>query len=207
MRFCERRQMLVTAVVLSFVLPLTYAQRPTVKPAQVKGFADVVKAMARKQPQTETSTRGESRSDRGQQGQPHPTGQNALPQTAKRYLGKRYRYGGSSPSRGFDCSGFVYHLLRIYGFRAPRTASELYRLGQPVPKSHLRPGDLVFFRNTSCQRGITHVGIYIGDGKFIHASSGRGQVTITGLDDLYYAKRFVGARRLSLRSVPGGGDK
>lgn len=203
----ERRRMLVATVVLGFALPLTFAQHPTVKPAQVKGFADVVKATARKQLQGDISTRDESRSDQRQQGQPHPTGQEGLPQRAKRYLGKRYRYGSSSPSRGFDCSGFVYYLLRTYGILAPRTASELYRLGEPVPKSKLRPGDLVFFRNTARRGDITHVGIYIGDGKFIHASSGRGRVIITSLSDPYYAKRLVGARRLPLRSASGGGDK
>jgi Cell wall-associated hydrolases (invasion-associated proteins) len=122
-----------------------------------------------------------------------------LVSAAKRYLGIRYRYGGSSPSRGFDCSGFVYYLLRRHGISAPHSAAELFRMGKPVSRSELKPGDLVFFRNTARRRGITHVGIYIGDGKFIHASSGRGCVTITSLSDPYYAARFAGARRLTLR--------
>lgn len=123
--------------------------------------------------------------------QTHP-----LVETAKNYLGIRYRYGGSSPSRGFDCSGFVYYLLSRHGIRAPHSAAELFRMGKPVSRSEMRPGDLVFFKNTARRRGITHVGIYIGNGKFIHASSGRGRVTITSLSDPYYAARFVGARRL-----------
>ena len=122
-----------------------------------------------------------------------------LVSAAKRYLGIRYRYGGSSPSRGFDCSGFVYYLLSRHGINAPHSAAELFRMGKPVPRSELKPGDLVFFRNTARRRGITHVGIYIGNGEFIHASSGRGYVTITSLSDPYYAARFVGARRLPLR--------
>ncbi len=119
--------------------------------------------------------------------------------TARRYLGTRYRYGGSSPSRGFDCSGFVYYLLSRHGIRAPHSAAALFRMGKPVSRSELRPGDLVFFRNTARRRGITHVGIYIGNGKFIHASSGRRRVTITSLSDPYYAARYAGARRLPLR--------
>lgn len=119
--------------------------------------------------------------------------------TAHKYLGTRYRYGGASPSRGFDCSGLVYYLLSRHGIRAPHSAAELFRMGKPIARSALRPGDLVFFRNTAHRRGITHVGIYIGNGKFIHASSGRGRVTVSRLSDPYYAARYAGARRLPLR--------
>ncbi len=133
-------------------------------------------------------------SESSQSSQPHP-----LVESAKKFLGVRYRYGGSSPSRGFDCSGFVYYLLSRYGIRAPHSAAELFKMGKPVSRSDLKPGDLVFFKNTARRRGITHVGIYIGNGKFIHSSSGRGRVTITNLSDPYYALRFVGARRLSLK--------
>jgi cell wall-associated NlpC family hydrolase len=127
--------------------------------------------------------------------QTHP-----LVKAAKKYLGIRYRYGGSSPSRGFDCSGFVYYLLSRHGIRAPHSAAELFRMGKPVSRSELRPGDLVFFKNTARRRGITHVGIYIGNDKFIHSSSGRGRVIVTSLNDPYYAARFAGARRLPLRN-------
>lgn len=122
----------------------------------------------------------------------------SLVRAARRYLGVRYRRGSSYPSRGFDCSGFVYYLLRRHGIIAPRTTSELFRIGKPVPKSQLRPGDLVFFHNTY-RRGISHVGIYIGNGKFIHASSSRRRVIITPLNSKYYAKRYAGARRVTKR--------
>ncbi len=125
--------------------------------------------------------------------QTHP-----LVETAKKFLGIRYRYGGSSPSRGFDCSGFVYYLLSRHGIRAPHSSAALFKIGKPVSRSELKIGDLVFFKNTARRRGITHVGIYIGNGKFIHASSGRGHVTITSLSDPYYSVRFVGARRLAV---------
>lgn len=127
---------------------------------------------------------------------PSDEGTHPLVAEAKKYLGIRYRYGGSSPSRGFDCSGFVHYLLSRYGIRAPHSAAGLFQVGKPISRSELKPGDLVFFQNTARRRGITHVGIYIGNGKFIHASSGRNRVTISSLHDPYYAARFAGARRL-----------
>jgi len=118
----------------------------------------------------------------------------ALVNTALGFKGARYRYGGMS-SRGFDCSGLVARVLRSHGIRAPHNSAALYKLGQPVSKSSLKPGDLVFFRTRG--RGISHVGIYIGDGKFVHASTGRGQVCTDTLRTGYYAQRYVGARRLT----------
>lgn len=113
---------------------------------------------------------------------------------AMRYRGVPYRRGGTT-SRGFDCSGLVNRVLQTYGISAPRTAADLFGIGAPVPKDSLRSGDLVFFRNTY-RRGISHVGIYIGDGKFIHASTyGRG-VVVTELNSSYYARKYAGARRV-----------
>ncbi|MGC9004616.1 MAG: LysM peptidoglycan-binding domain-containing protein [bacterium] len=114
--------------------------------------------------------------------------------TALNYRGVRYSYGGFS-SRGFDCSGFVKYVYQRHGLNLPHNAAAQYRYGKPVNKSELRPGDLVFFR-TGRGRGINHVGIYIGDGKFIHASSARGRVRIDSLNEGYYKARYVGARRL-----------
>ncbi|MCS7300915.1 MAG: NlpC/P60 family protein [Fimbriimonadales bacterium] len=110
------------------------------------------------------------------------------------YLGARYRYGGSS-SRGFDCSGFTSYIYRQHGIYLPHNSAAQYRVGKPVSRSDLRPGDLVFFRTRG--RRISHVGIYIGDGKFVHASSARGRVRIDTLNSGYYKKRYVGARRIS----------
>lgn len=114
---------------------------------------------------------------------------------AQRYIGIPYRHASNYPSRGFDCSGFVYYLLLRLGVTAPRTASGMFKIGKPVGRTELRPGDLVFFRTTSRER-VTHVGIYIGDGKFVHASSGAGRVTISPLTHGYYASRYAGARRI-----------
>lgn len=114
-------------------------------------------------------------------------------QIASRYLGHAYHYGGSS-ARGFDCSGFALHVYQSVGIRLPHSASAQARLGKPVARHQLQPGDLVFFRTRG--RHISHVGIYIGNGKFIHASSARGRVRIDTLEKGYYKQRYAGARRL-----------
>lgn len=117
---------------------------------------------------------------------------------AKQYLGVRYKYGGASPS-GFDCSGFVYYLYKAMGYSVPRTASAQWSAGyDKVAKADLQPGDLVFFTKTyHSSKYITHVGIYVGGGKFIHASSpSSGGVIYNSLSDSYYGPRYVGACRV-----------
>ena len=113
---------------------------------------------------------------------------------AMRYLGIPYRWGGES-SRGVDCSGFVYI---VFANRVPSLARmnsyNYFQTGIPIDRANLQPGDLVFF--TTYAPGPSHVGIYAGDGKFIHASSGARRVTISSLDEPYYAARYLGARRL-----------
>ena len=116
--------------------------------------------------------------------------------TALSYLGVPYRLGGASPRTGFDCSGLVSHVFRqTFGLSLPRTAREIARNGAAVARSELLPGDLVFF-NT---RGFlnSHVGIYLGDSKFVHAPNARGRVRIDDMDNTYYRTRFNGARRMS----------
>lgn len=120
-------------------------------------------------------------------------GNHGFVQTAMRYQGVRYRYGGLT-TRGIDCSGLVVRVLRAHGIEAPHNSKALYRLGTPVSRDKLDPGDLVFFHTT--RPGISHVGIYIGNSKFIHASSGKGRVAVSRLDQGYYRRRFVGARRI-----------
>ena len=113
--------------------------------------------------------------------------------TAKKYIGVPYVWGGESPS-GFDCSGYVQYVFKAHGIQLNRTAETQYKHGSYVSKSNLKPGDLVFFQNTY-KAGISHVGIYIGDGQFIHASSSKG-VTISNLSSSYYASHYYGGRRI-----------
>ncbi|MEZ0536238.1 NlpC/P60 family protein [Caldicellulosiruptoraceae bacterium PP1] len=101
---------------------------------------------------------------------------------AKKYLGVRYRYGGESPITGFDCSGFVQFVYRNFGINLERTAASMaYSNGIKISYSELQPGDLVFFDTDGGRNYINHVGIYIGGGEYIHASSARGQVSISNL--------------------------
>ena len=113
---------------------------------------------------------------------------------ASEYKGVRYRWGGTSRS-GFDCSGFTGKAFATIGVKLPRTSIEQSKVGIKVSRSELEKGDLVFFKTGRSYR-INHVGIYIGDNKFIHSSSGSGRVTVSSLGDSYYNKRFAGARRV-----------
>ncbi len=117
----------------------------------------------------------------------------AIIQRAMGYLGHPYRRGGSS-ARGFDCSGFTTYIFRQHGIQLPRTSASQATVGKPVPRNQLQPGDLVFFRTRG--RRISHVGIYIGNGKFVHSSSARGRVRVDTLTSGYYNRRYAGARRV-----------
>jgi cell wall-associated NlpC family hydrolase len=108
---------------------------------------------------------------------------------AKRYVGVPYVWGGSSPS-GFDCSGLVWYAFARVGIALPRRVAEQFQHGTPVPRSQLRPGDLVFFDR------LKHNGIYVGDGWFIHAAQTGDVVKVSRLDEGWYRARWVGARRL-----------
>jgi cell wall-associated NlpC family hydrolase len=108
----------------------------------------------------------------------------------------RYRRGGREPSTGFDCSGFVHYVfLHTMGLDLPGDAPGQYGFGQKVARTQMQTGDLVFF-HTRGGAGISHVGIYLDDGRFIHSPSPGKSVRIDRLEDAYWTKRFVGARRL-----------
>jgi cell wall-associated NlpC family hydrolase len=110
-------------------------------------------------------------------------------QFARRYLGTRYTYGGSSPSSGFDCSGFTRYVYAHFGIVLPHWSGGQFGLGHRVSRAGLRPGDLVFFD------GLGHVGIYIGGGLFIHAPHTGTRVALEPLAG-WYSSRYDGARRL-----------
>jgi len=111
------------------------------------------------------------------------------------FVGINYKWGGNSPSTGFDCSGFVTYVLRQYSIRVTRSSSGQYNdNGVHIDKSDLAPGDLVFFSSNG--RTVTHVGIYIGDGKFVHASNPRVGVVVSNLNSNYYTKVWWGAKRV-----------
>ncbi len=109
---------------------------------------------------------------------------------AMQYLGIPYKWGGSSPSTGFDCSGFVMYVYAQVGVSLPHNAAAQYGYGTPVSRDQLQPGDLVFFN------GLGHNGIYIGGGQFIHSPHTGDVVKISSLSDSWYASTWVGARRL-----------
>jgi cell wall-associated NlpC family hydrolase len=129
-----------------------------------------------------------------------PTSSLALLDTAYSMLGVRYRYGAASRS-ATDCSGFTSQVYKSHGVKIPRTSREQATIGQKVAKDELKAGDLVFFKTRRSSR-ISHVGIYVGNGKFIHASSGKGSVRTDSLNSGYYANRYAGARRVKKNLKP-----
>ena len=116
-------------------------------------------------------------------------------------VGIHYRLGGTSPENGLDCSGLVRYVFRAaHGTELPRTSSEISQVGQKIDKKDLQPGDLVFFN--TLRRAFSHVGIYLGDNKFIHAPSSGGAVRVESMDLAYWKARFNGARRIADNDVP-----
>ena len=118
-----------------------------------------------------------------------PVGVRAV-QFARNFLGVPYRWGGSSPTTGFDCSGFVRFIYARFGRDLPHSSYADYDQGVRVTRAALRPGDLVFFD------GVGHVGMYVGDGRFIHAPHSGTNVQVTSLSDPWYRATYVGARRI-----------
>jgi len=111
-------------------------------------------------------------------------------------IGVRYRFGGESPETGLDCSGLVRHVFReVLGFALPRRSEEMSRAGTPVPIDRLQPGDLVFFN--TLKRAFSHVGIYVGGDRFVHAPSSGGHVRVESIGTRYWKRRFNGARRVA----------
>ena len=113
--------------------------------------------------------------------------------TAERFVGIPYRWGGENVVDGMDCSGFVRAVFNLCGLSIPRTSRDQYRAGDAVSRQDLQDGDLVFFGAAADK--INHVGIYVGNGRFVHAPRRGEEIQVTSVNDTYFDKRFVGARR------------
>lgn len=116
-----------------------------------------------------------------------------IAQLALSMIGVRYRYGGDHPSEGFDCSGLVYYAYTSNGHDVPRTSQAQFAAARKIPLAEAAEGDLLFFRD---QAKLSHVGIYLGDGRFVHAPSSGDTVRVADLDAPYYQRHFVAAGRL-----------
>ena len=128
----------------------------------------------------------------------YPTGDNGylrnkIVTTAKQYIGVPYQWGGESPDTGFDCSGLTMVVYQLNGLDLPRSSRQQWKTGKPVKRSQLNRGDLVFFA-TSGGRRVSHVGIYTGNGKFLHAPRRGRKIQVSSLSNSYYKSRYLGAR-------------
>jgi hypothetical protein len=115
--------------------------------------------------------------------------------TAGRFVGKAYRWGGESAKAGFDCSGLTMTVYRLNGLDLPRSSREQFRAGNPIKRSELKEGDLVFFATVRRSQRVSHVGIYVGGGRFIHAPGRGKKIRSASLSSGYFKWRYVGARR------------
>jgi cell wall-associated NlpC family hydrolase len=122
-------------------------------------------------------------------------GTETLIDNAMQLIGVRYRWGGNTPQSGLDCSGFVRYVFNdTFGFLLPRKSAQMSKVGMEVGKEELRPGDLVFFN--TMRHAFSHVGIYVGDNKFIHAPSRGKSIRVDDMTKVYWEKRYNGARRM-----------
>jgi cell wall-associated NlpC family hydrolase len=124
---------------------------------------------------------------------PDATVGGAIADVAMGMVGTRYLYGGSDPLEGFDCSGLVYYAYGQAGYRVPRTSQELFRAARKIAVGDADPGDLMFFQD---QTKLSHVGIYLGDGLFVHAPASGRNVAVSSLDSAYYRQHLVAVGRL-----------
>jgi len=126
---------------------------------------------------------------------PSDSSMNGLTEYALSLTGTPYKYGGNSPDSGFDCSGFVGHVFKhTMGKTLPRSSDEISRVGVAQKSGALRPGDLVFYNTLN--KTFSHVGIYLGDGQFIHSPSSGKVVAVVNMSEPYWQKRYNGARRI-----------
>ncbi len=163
---------------------------------------DVVQTAPTQAPETPSGSRDSLQQWLAQNGlvQQVSTHASDLVINALSFLGVRYKYGGDHASTGFDCSGFVRHVYQqTLGLVLPHNAAQQSREGEKIAENQLRPGDLVFFN--TLRRAFSHVGIYIGNGEFVHAPKPGQDVQIGNLNNPYWSRRFDGARRFITRAA------
>jgi len=117
----------------------------------------------------------------------------AIAELAMGMVGARYHYGGTDPTEGFDCSGLVFYAYSQAGYRVPRTSQEQFRVARKIALGDADAGDLMFFQD---QTKLSHVGIYLGGGRFVHAPASGQNVTVASLDSPYYQQHLVAVGRL-----------
>jgi cell wall-associated NlpC family hydrolase len=173
---------------------LVQAKAPAQQPAAKQ---PAVESKPAEQPKAEPAVEARSASSRGaepvvSEANYSSRGQDVV-NIAIKYVGSRYVYGGTTP-RGFDCSGFTYYVYNQAGVRLSRDMRTQLNTGTRISAADLQPGDLLFWQNTY-KRGLSHVGIYIGGGKFVHAANERSGVLVSSMNTAYWASRYVGAAR------------
>lgn len=129
----------------------------------------------------------------GNQSQVSAASYSQIVSEANKVMGTKYVYGGTTTA-GFDCSGFIGYVFKKVGITLPRTTTEMFKIGTSVSKNNLQPGDLVFF-NTS-GKGVSHAGIYIGNGEFINSSTSKGVSKAKINDPYYWGSKYIGAKRV-----------
>ena len=173
-----------TGVSLTRILMLNKTNGDDLKPGQVLQLPDDAQTDAAKvTPAVATKTTTSST----------VSSRPSVSRAAYRHIGARYVYGASGPYR-FDCSGFTKYVLKQYGVNLPHSAALQARSGRPVRRGGLMPGDLVFFDTFG--RGISHVALYVGDNKVVHATNPRDGVVVSSLSERYWSARYVTARRV-----------
>lgn len=120
---------------------------------------------------------------------------NKIVKTAYSQMGQRYRYGGDSPQKGFDCSGLIWWTYKKHGIPVPRITTDQAKAGKSIPRSQAKPGDIVVFRTGTSPRGL-HTGIYSGNGTFIHSPRKGERVRMESMEIPYWDKSFIGVRRV-----------
>lgn len=181
----SRRRLLALGAAMALTAPLSLAlARPD--------------ASTKRKTRKDKDRKGSGKKDRKKNKKQHAGGSNdahKVVNEAKKHKGAKYKWGGASP-KGFDCSGFTWYVYdRAVGKDIGRTVKAQYKQGKSVSKGSWKPGDVVFFKNTF-ENGLSHNGIYLGGGKFIHAENEDTGVVISNLESGYYENHYAGARRM-----------